>query len=159
MDNFSAVYQAHKDRLFNYLLRMTGDYDLSRDIMQESFTRCLEHYGGRIEKAALLYRIARNLVVDNVHRNARSEPLGDLQAQDPVSMDHQLLVREEYREVLAALQALDFEDRELLSLVSGQSLSYQEIAAVMDTTENNIKVRVHRARKRLRSELAKRGGI
>ncbi len=159
MDNFRAVYQAHKDRLFNYLLRMTGDYDLSRDIMQESFTRCLERYGGRIEKAALLYRIARNLVVDNVHKNARSEPLGDLQAQDPVSMDHQLLVREEYREVLAALQALYFEDRELLSLVSGQSLSYQDIAAVMDTTENNIKVRVHRARKRLRSELAKRGGI
>ncbi len=157
MDTFRTLYQDHRERLFNYLLRMTGDYDLSRDIMQESFTRCLERYGGHIESAALLYRIARNLVVDHVRKVARSEPMGDRQAQDPVSMDHQLMVREQYRAVLAALQALDFEDRELLSLVSGQSLSYRDMATVLDTTENNVKVRVHRARKRLRNVLAKRG--
>ena len=105
----------------------------------------------------LLYRVARNLVVDHMRKKARSEPLSEQQAVDPESMDHHLLIREQYREVLAALQVLGFQDRELLSLVAGESLSYREMASVLDTTENNIKVRVHRARKRLRSVLAKRG--
>ena len=157
MNFFDTLYQDHRALLFNYLLRMTGDYDLSRDIMQESFTRCLERYGDRLDSPALLYRVARNLVVDHMRKKARSEPLGDRQAIDPVCMDHQLMIREQYREVLGALQALGFEDRELLSLVAGESLSYREIAAILDTTENTIKVRVHRARRRLRSLLAKRG--
>jgi RNA polymerase sigma-70 factor (ECF subfamily) len=58
---------------------------------------------------------------------------------------------------LDALQALSLEDRELLSLVAGEALSYRDMAAILETTENNIKVRVHRARKRLRGQLSKRG--
>lgn len=157
MKNISTIYREQRQRLFHYLLRMTGDYDLARDIMQESFTRCLERYGDGIENAALLYRIARNLVVDHVRKQARSEPLGDEAVADPVALDHQLMVREEYRGVLEALQQLGFEDRELLSLVAGQCLSYGEIASLLGARENTIKVRVHRARKRLRSILAKRG--
>jgi len=153
----STLYQDHRERLFNFLLRMTGDYDLARDVMQESYARCLERYGERIDSPALLYRIARNLVVDHMRKKSCCEPLDEHQKADPVSMDHQLMVREQYREVLGALQQLGFEDRELLSLVAGESLTYRDIAQVLNTTENNVKVRVHRARKRLRGVLSKRG--
>lgn len=136
---------------------MTGDYDLSRDIMQESFTRCLARYGDRIDNIALLYRVAHNLVIDHKRKSDRNETLNEQKASDSISIDHQLQIREQYRKVLAALQNLTSEDRQLLSLVAAESLSYREIASIMDTTENNIKVRVHRARKRLRSAIAKRG--
>jgi RNA polymerase sigma-70 factor (ECF subfamily) len=152
-----TLYQDHRERLFHYLLRMTADYDLSRDLMQESFTRCLERYGDEIETMALLYRVARNLAVDHLRKAARSEPLNVVETADPVSLDHQLMVREQYRDVLGALQTLSLEDRELLSLVAGEALSYRDMAAILETSENNIKVRVHRARKRLRGQLSKRG--
>ena len=155
--NLCAIYREQKQRLFLYLLRMTGEYDLARDIMQESFTRCLERYGDSIDSAALLYRIARNLVVDYARKQARSDSLGDGQVVDPLSLEHHLMVREEYRDVLEALQQLGFEDRELLSLVAGECLSYREIASLLGARENTVKVRVHRARKRLRSILVKRG--
>ena len=74
---------------------------------------------------------------------------------DPISPDQQFLVREEYRKVLLALKGLNFEDRELLSLVAGESLSYREISSILGISENSVKVRVHRARKRLRSAIAK----
>jgi len=150
-----AIYQDHRQSLFHYLLRMTGDYDLSRDIMQESFTRCLERYGGQIDSAALLYRIARNLVIDSMRKGARNEPMGEREVADPASAEHQIMIREQYRHVLAALQRMTFEDRELLSLVAGETLSYREIAQMLDTNENAIKVRVHRARQRLRKILTK----
>jgi len=151
------ILKRHRERLFHYLLRMTGDYDLARDILQECLTRCLGRYGERIDSVALLYRVARNLVVDHARKNARTSPLGDQTVADPRSMEHHLMVREAYREMLAALQELTFEDRELLSLVAADEMSYGQIAALLKTTDGAIKVRVHRARKRLRCILSKRG--
>ena len=152
---FKSAYQDHSERLFNYLLRMTGDYDLSRDIMQESFARCLEHYGTCIENVSLLYRIARNLVVDHMRKAARNQTLDDCGSADPRSLEYHANVLEHYREVLQALQLLTFEDRELLALVAVKSLSYREIAKILKISAANVKVRVHRARKRLRSLLEK----
>ena len=154
---FGTIYQDHSERLFHYLLRMTGDYDLSRDIMQESFTRCLARYGERIDNTALLYKVARNLVIDHKRKSDRNESLTEQKTVDPITPYKQFLVREEYRKVLLALKELSFEDRELLSLVAGESLSYREIATILATSENSVKVRVHRARKRLRSVMKKRG--
>jgi RNA polymerase sigma-70 factor (ECF subfamily) len=154
---FGTLYQDHRERLFHYLLRMTGDYDLSRDIMQESFTRCLARYGDRIDNIALLYKVARNLVIDHKRKSDRNESLKEQNTVDPIALDQQFLVREEYRKVLLALKDLSFEDRELLSLVAGKSLSYRKIASILAISENSVKVRVHRARKRLRSAIAKRG--
>ena len=154
---FGTLYQDHRERVFHYLLRMTGDYELSRDIMQESFTRCLSRYGDRIDSIALLYKVARNLVIDHKRKSNRNESLKEPNTADPITLDQQFLVREEYREVLLALKNLSFEDRELLSLVAGESLSYSEIASILATSENSVKVRVHRARKRLRNAMAKRG--
>lgn len=142
--------------MFHYILRMTGgDYDLSRDILQESFTRCLERYGDRIESIALIYKIARNLVIDHNRKKYRDELYRDQNAVDDKPIEHQVLVREQYQKVLLALKSLRLDDREILSLVASDSFSYREIASILGTTENNIKVRVHRARKRLRCALAK----
>ena len=166
MKKLSAIYREQGQRLFHYLLRMTADYDLARDIMQESFTRCLERYGEGIDSSALLYRIARNLVVDHARKAVHSAPLGDepvpgpvdpLDPAGPAGPDHQFMVREQYRHVLAGLQRLGIEDRELLSLVAAEDLSYREIASILGAKENTVKVRVHRARKRLRSILAEGG--
>lgn len=155
---FSTLYQDYRERLFFYLMRMTGgDYDLSRDILQESFTRCLERYGNRIESVALLYKIARNLVIDHHRNSSRNEPIDELHAANAIPIDRQILVREQYRRMLDALRSLSFDDREVLSIVASESVSYREIASILGTTENSIKVRIHRARKRLRSAMTNGG--
>jgi RNA polymerase sigma-70 factor (ECF subfamily) len=81
--------------------------------------------------------------------------LDQQQTADPTDIEHQILVHEHYKKVLAALKSLRFQDRELLSLVANESLSYREIASILGASENSIKVRVHRARKRLRVAMAK----
>jgi RNA polymerase sigma-70 factor (ECF subfamily) len=59
-------------------------------------------------------------------------------------------VREDYRRVLTAMQKLAPEERDVLSLVVSSDLSYREIAKVTGTSEGNVKVRVHRARVKLK---------
>jgi RNA polymerase sigma-70 factor (ECF subfamily) len=65
MNEYRAFYEKHKDRVFAYLVRMTGDYHLSSDIMQESFTRYLERYVQKPQNVPLLYAIVRNALFDH----------------------------------------------------------------------------------------------
>ena len=150
MGNFRAFYQKHRERLFAYLMRSTGDYYLSGDILQESFTRYLEKYGEEGQNPALLYTIARNALVDGHRKQGRDAPLCEEQAHPQHNPETHLAVREDYRRVLAAMQKLAPEERDTLSLVVSSDMSYREIARITGTSEGNVKVRVHRARVRLR---------
>ncbi len=157
MDEYRLFYEKHKDKLFAYLMRMTGDYHLAGDIMQESFTRFLERYRHVQGNASLLYVIARNLVFDESRRKKVSVFLEDNDNDCCGDQEHQFLVREEYRRMLDALQELSKEERDILALVAGGGFSYREIAGIVDLSESNVKVKVHRARLSLKSIL-KTGG-
>ena len=150
MANFREFYSKQRDRLFGYLMRSTGDYYLAGDILQESFTRYLEKYGEDGQNPALLYTIARNAVVDGHRKQGRDMQLFDERGHSQHNPERHMMVREEYRRVLAAMQELAPEERDVLSLVVSRDLSYREIARITGTSEGNVKVRVHRARVKLR---------
>ena len=152
MGKFREFYSKHRERLFAYLMRSTGDVQLSSDILQESFTRYLEKYGKAELSTALLYTIARNALIDSYRKMGSEAPPFEeqfLPHPNPNPETH-LLVREDYRRVLAAMQKLAPEERDVLSLVVSSGLSYREIAKVTGTSEGNVKVRVHRARVNLK---------
>jgi RNA polymerase sigma-70 factor (ECF subfamily) len=65
------------------------------------------------------------------------------------------MVRDEYRRVLSAMDALESDERDILALVISSDLSYREIASIAGISEANVKVRVHRARLNLKEILAK----
>ncbi len=131
-------------------MRSTGDYHLSSDILQESFTRYLEKYGDGEANTALLYTIARNAIVDRHRKQGRDTPLSEEREHPQQNPETRTMVREDYRRVLAAMQELAPEERDSLSLVVSSDLSYREIARITGTSEGNVKVRVHRARVKLR---------
>jgi len=139
--------------LFAYLMRRTGDYYLSGDIMQESFTRYLDRYGSRMHSVPLLFKIARNALLDDRRKSQRNTPLAEDDEHATGNPEHHLLVRDEYRRVLSAMQQLGEAERDVLSLVVSSDMSYRDIADMTGTSEQNIKVRVHRARVKLRTIL------
>ena len=136
------------------MMRSTGDYYLSSDVLQESFTRYLEKYREEKPNPALLYTIARNAVVDSHRKQVRDNQLLDEQKPSQHNPEMHILVREDYRRVLAAMQKLDEEERDILSLVVSTGLPYREIAQIAGTSEANVKVRVHRARLKLRKMMS-----
>jgi RNA polymerase sigma-70 factor (ECF subfamily) len=131
-------------------MRITGDYNLAGDILQESFTRYLEKYGEKWQNPALLFTIARNAAVDGHRKQGRESPLFDEPEVARPNPETQMMVREDYRRVLAAMQELAPEEKDALSLVVSSDLSYREIALITGTSEGNVKIRVHRARVKLR---------
>ena len=157
---FSAFYQAHREKLFYYLMRLTGDYYLSGDIMQESFARLLKHYGPEAQNVSLMYTIARNAVLDHVRKNGRNTKLeGDGWRDHSVDSEQLLMIRQEYRKVLAAMQQLETNEREIMALVADGDFSYHEIAQITGVSEGNVRVKVHRARLKLKNFLKQEDDI
>ena len=159
MSDYGLFYRNWKNRIFNYLMRMTGDGSLAGDIMQETFTRHLDHYGQNNREVPLLYGIARNLFMDEMRRGRRRVDAAEAEGHEPaVDQDHRLMVRSEYRRVLAAMASLEENEREILSLAAGGDLTYCQIASLVGISEANVKVKVHRARLKLRNILKEAEG-
>lgn len=150
MKTFRTFYSAYKEKLFAYLMRTTGDYHLSCDVMQESFTRFLARYGPDAPNGALLFAIARNAALDEARKRKRFKVMEDDEGDDTRNQEQHLLVRESYREVLAAMEGLSKSERDILALVASSDLSYREIANMTGISEVNVKVKVHRARTKLK---------
>jgi RNA polymerase sigma-70 factor (ECF subfamily) len=159
MGDIEAFYRAGKDKLFGYLVRMTANHDLSADVMQESFVRYIEHYGSEPCQYSLLYRIARNVLTDHFRRNNRFTYMDDDDFEDNcITPEQTVVARDAFQQVLNAMQKLKPDDREILSLAAGDgNLSYQQIGEITGNSEANVKVRIHRARLKLR-EILKKGG-
>jgi RNA polymerase sigma-70 factor (ECF subfamily) len=153
MEAFGAFYKNYKKPLFAYLMRMTGDYHLASDIMQESFTRFLERYKQKVPNAALLYTIARNIFLDHFRHKGHRGCFADDPIDSSASQEDGLMVKQEYRRVLAALQGLKTDERDILALAITDGLSYRDIAAITDISVENVKVKVHRTRLKLKKIL------
>jgi RNA polymerase sigma-70 factor (ECF subfamily) len=153
VNTFKDFYNSQRRKFLAYLIRRSGDYHLACDIMQESFVRLYEKYTTESFTPQLLYTIGRNIALDSL-RKRKNHPssLGD--DDEPVdSQEHYLMVRDEYRRVLAAMQHLEDDERDLLSLVVSSEMPYRELAQMTGISEANVKVKIHRARKKLRTYL------
>lgn len=153
MDQFEAVFETNRDKLFAYLLRMTRNRDTAGDILQECASRCLERYGDREVTLPLLFTIARNMCMDHFRKTSRLTLLDENHVDGLPNPEQAAIARDQFRRVLDGLQALGQGERDTLAMVVSSGLSYEEIARIQDTTVSNIKVRVHRARVKLRRYL------
>lgn len=154
MNAFADFYSRQKRTFLSYLVRRSGDYHLACDVMQESFARLFQKYRPENFTPQLLYTIGRNLVLDSMRRRNRDAKLAETQIEAADSVERDLMVRDEYRRVLAAMRRLDPDERDLLSLAVSGGLRYREMALITQTSEANVKVKIHRARKKLRDLLA-----
>ena len=164
-DAFAQLVDRHKDRIVNYLSRLTGSRDRAEDVAQETFVRFYQKLHRYREEGALsayLFRIATNLVRSEERRRRRWQMLQPLFAHSPFSSNghpaepdpqEDALAHEEHRQVTRALASLDVIYRAPLVLREIEGLSYQDIAAALGCSEGTVKSRLHRGRRLLKEKL------
>lgn len=123
---------------------------MSMDIMQESFLRCFDKYRNKTVNISLLYTIARNVLIDFRRKDRMKGSLDQDVADRTADQENDFRVKEDYRKVLTAMKKLEADEREILALVLTEDLKYKEIASIMGINEGNVKVKVHRARLKLK---------
>ncbi len=153
MQRFRQFYIDNGNKLFGYLLRKSGNTALAADLAQEAFTRYLERYRNREQSAALLFTIGRNLFYDQMRQNNRFVPSEEISQESVADQEETYIAKEESVKILAAMERLGDEERDVLALVVSSGLSYQDIADIRKCSVGNIKVKVHRARQKLKQLL------
>jgi len=153
VENYQQFYSNYKNKLFSYLLYRSGNRDIASDIMQESFARHFKHYGQQsVFSPTLLFTIARNALVD-YQRGQTKLYRADIPPQDTIpDEESSFIVKEEYSRIHEAIKTLPEQDREILTLVVG-GMAYKEIATIFNLSIANVKVKIHRSRKELRTIL------
>ncbi len=136
-------------------MKKTGDYHLSKDITQESFARLLRSYGPNEQSSSLLYTIARNTLLDHIKKTKQYELSGNNHHDATLDPEKNQMIKEAYQEVLAALTKLNEDEKEVLLLAASGDLSYRKIAEITGTSLANVKIRIHRARIKLKEIIIK----
>lgn len=143
----------HLEPLRRFSAALTGNAADGDDLAQGTIEKLLEKGVPRDAVfAAWMYRVCRNLWIDQVRKNARMTTPGqdDLDRQmDTVDGERAVMTMMRMGEVEAAMQRLDTDQREVLALVAIEECSYREAAEILEIPIGTVMSRLARARKRL----------
>jgi RNA polymerase sigma-70 factor (ECF subfamily) len=133
----------------------------AEDVAQRTFVRVferIESFRAHSRFRTWLYRIAVNLALDHARgeRHTRFVPVDDDVAFVNSLGTDKLVAAEVWRKVSARLAELPPRQRLVVELRVFHDLTFEEIAAIVDSTEDAAKVNYHHGVKRLRSILAAR---
>jgi len=166
-DLFEAFYREHVEDLQRFVARRVGNREQAADLTAEIFLAAIEsahrYRPRRGAPKAWLYGIARVLVANDRRRRGR-ERAGEtggksfrgsalLDPEDAARIDARIDAAAQSRRLYEAMDCLSDTERAVLELVALDELSVAEAAAAVGVRSGTARVRLHRARRRLRAEL------
>jgi RNA polymerase sigma-70 factor, ECF subfamily len=165
-DAFDDLVRATYDDTYSHALRLVGNVDDAHDVAQDTYLKAFRHLRGFRGESSIgtwLYRITANCATNVMARRQRHD--ADLLTDDtPVAderLDHDPVGRAEAGDLrerlVAALSELPAKLRMVVVLRDVYDLSHESIALRLGISESAAKVRLHRARQKLRDQLY--GGV
>ena len=167
-----SIYRTFQPRIVRYLTRLVGEQE-AEDLAQEVFikvSQALENFRGESQLSTWIYRIATNAALDRLRspkfqRMAEKRSFHDSTPEDEENEDdrsvkqessvEQKLIRKEMNECIRDfIEKLPQNYRAVLTLSELEELKSTEIAEILGITLDTVKIRLHRARSKLRKELA-----
>ena len=161
-DAFEALVKVTYHDAYTLAYRLTGNEEDARDVVQDAYLRAyrgLGRFRGDAQFTTWLYRIVANCASTNLGKRSRNrhadidEEIGvadERPESDPVAMAEAGSLRDR---VSAALEDLPPKLRAVVVLRDVYDLPHEAIAEELGITEAAAKVRLHRARKKLRDQL------
>ncbi len=166
-----AAWEAERGALLAFFRRRVRERETAEDLLQETFVRAIR--SGRIDAdgncRSYLFTIAQNLVADHWRRGMRLVPrratdtagvneggleaLPDTTSESPEAAAARRGLEEIVRRALAQLPETY---RAAFRLAAIEQRSYREIGEAMGWSLDQVRINVHRARKRLIAELGDR---
>lgn len=149
---FSLLIDRYSDKVYSYFLRLIQDKDEAMNLTQETFYKVfkgIKNFDLSKDFFPYLIKIARNEGINFLNKYKRVENVeydDTLNYEKKESFDIKIILDE-------ALKKLPKEDREIILLFYMENLSYEEIANVLNISIDNVKVKLHRAKEKLRKFL------
>ncbi len=160
---FEQLYQRHSDRVFGFLLKLTGNRTAAEDALQETFLRVyksLDRFDKGRDLGAWLLQIARYVAIDAFRVEKKVKRLEEHNARDRREVERSgeaLPETNERQEVVQeVLASLSIDDRSLLLLRHYKGLTFKAIGEAIDCSARTAQNRVEAAARRFQAELKER---
>ena len=142
------VFRAHQQAVFAYFLRLVGNRQDAEELTQETFVRACGaavRFRGDAKVSTWLFGIARRVLLEAVRAGLfeRTTALDERTPAEPDDPDERM-------DLERALASLGVGDREALVMVDVLGFEPIEVAGLVGVTSDTFRVRLHRARARLR---------
>ncbi|WP_079508180.1 RNA polymerase sigma factor [Mesobacillus jeotgali] len=163
--HFQKVYEEYSDKVYGYLLLLTGKKEVAEDLTQETFLRVyknIHQFNGDSQIFTWLVKIARNVAIDHLRRGRRlrffSLDRYAIQSSQPSPVE--IIVKGEKTSLLyKAIKALKLNYQEVLILRKIKEFSIKETALILGWSESKVKITTSRAMAALKKELKRRGEL
>jgi RNA polymerase sigma-70 factor (ECF subfamily) len=159
-NNDKSAYETlvikHRAKAINFAYSFISDLYESEDIVQECFAKV---YINRIEYKPLntfktyLFTVIRNSCIDYLRKNKkiRTINLDDIsEISDNIAPEDSFIQTERITKIFKHLESLPDDYKTALYLLAFDEMTYEEIAKVMQKSIAQVKVIIHRARKKLK---------
>jgi RNA polymerase sigma factor, sigma-70 family len=155
---FSKIYDKYIEKIYRFIYFKVNSVEISQDLTSETFLKAWQAF--QREKInnipAFLYRTARNLITDYYREKAKFQTVS---FQNPSFVDpnqspqEKAIINSELERVKKALATLEEDQQNALILYYLEGIPVREIAQILEKSENNVRVLIHRALKNLREKL------
>ena len=156
---YDLATRKFRDRLFYHAYYITKDHEEAYDVVQEVFIRAMREgrfFDEEFRMKAWLFRVTSNLCFNLVRDRKRRGAILETVPRDESTRADQVekvFFTERREEVMAALELLTQDHKEILILRYYDDLSYAEIAEVLEIKLGTVMSRLSRARSRLLAEM------
>ena len=158
--DLDSLYRAHRESLFRFLVRLTGDESAAEDVLHEAFLRLAKRPPVRNDNLkAWLFTVAANVARDRIRESVRHlrllndsperVPVGDA----PLGPDR-LAERSETRQRVHAMLATLSEKERTVLLMREEGFTHREMAEAVNTTTKSIGTIIARALRKLARRFA-----
>ena len=162
-ERFERLYDACYGPVLGYVRRRTDSIDDARDVVSETFVtawRRLDEVPDGDRGRLWLFGTARRLLANHHRGRRRFQRLTERLQREPAGGDGRVEVGVDSGEavlIASAFGRLSESDQEVLVLAGWEQLDAGQIAEVLGCARANVRLRLHRARKRFAAALAEQG--
>jgi RNA polymerase sigma-70 factor, ECF subfamily len=143
---YSEVLQRYGDALYSYAFGMTGDSQLSEDIVSETYLRLVQHIQNYVYMGAplkiWLYRVAHNQAISALRKTKRIQPTPEHifeQIEGTTDLIGDLVAQQENEALRLALNELTEDQRQVVLLRFMAEQSTTEVALVVEKSETAVR--------------------
>jgi RNA polymerase sigma-70 factor (ECF subfamily) len=166
---YEIIMRRYNQRLYRVARAILRSDTEAEDVMQDAYVRAYQHlrqYSGKSPFGAWLTRIAVNEALARLRSRGRVQELeammngeeGPVLVSKETNPEQQASAREMNQLLEEAIMTLPGNYRAVLMMRDIEEMTTADTAAALALTEENVKVRLHRARAMLRKELFARAG-
>lgn len=161
IDKLGILYERYNRVLFGFFYRLTSNAETSEDLVHNVFMRILKYrknFKGKGKFTTWMFSIAHNVKIDNYKKQKvmyTTDDISELELIDDQEIYEDIEKKERIRLLHKAIRQLNDKQREILIMSRYHDLKYSEIAEILNSTENNIKIQIFRAIKNLRKNFFK----